>query len=118
MDNQVRKNSRAGIASFLIAIGTPLLIVSLFIFSIPLDTFLNGYQRQNLNFTLGLAVIFVPPLSHLIGLILGIVGVRRAKGKKVFSILGIILNGLFLLLGIVLVVMIILIMFAALGRVP
>jgi hypothetical protein len=77
----------------------PLLILCLFIFSISLDAFLNGYQRRDLNLVFGLLVIFTPPLGHLVGLILGIAGIRQAERKKLFSVLGIVLNTLFLLLA-------------------
>ena len=109
------KNSGPGVASFLIGILTPLIVVCLFIFSISLDTVLNGYQQQNFNFVLGLLVIFAPPLCHLVGLILGIVGVRQTGRKKLFSILGIILNGLFLLSAAVLVVVVVLIILKSMG---
>lgn len=110
-------HSGLGIASFLIGIGMPLLIAGLFIFSISLDTFLNGYQRRDFNLILGLLVIFTPPFGHLIGLVLGIVGARQPNSKKLFPILGIIFNGLFLLLGLALVIIMILIVFAAAGGV-
>ena len=111
------QHSRIGIASFLIGIGTPLLILCLFIFSISLDSFLNGYQRRDFNLVLGLLVIFTPPFGHLTGLVLGIAGVRQPDSKKLFPILGITFNGLFLLLGLALVIIVILIVFAAAGGV-
>lgn len=111
------QHSGLGIASFIISIGTPLLIACLFIFSISLDTFLNGYQRRDFNLILGLLVIFIPPFGHLIGLVLGIVGARQTNSKKLFPILGIIFNGLFLLMGLALVIIVILIVFAAAGGV-
>ena len=110
-----RKNSGLGIASVLIGILTPLFIISLFIFSLSLDAFLNGYQQQDSNLILGLLIISVPPLSHFVGLILGVAGVRQTERKKLFPVLGIIINGLFLLSAGVLVVLIILILFKSLG---
>jgi hypothetical protein len=110
-----RKHSSLGVASFLIGILTPLVLVCLFLFSISLDTFLNNYQRRDFNFILALLIIFTPPLSHLVGLALGVVGVRQAERKKLFPILGIILNGLFLLSAGALVVIVILILFKSLG---
>ena len=102
-------------ASFLVGILTPLIIICLFVFSISLDAFLNGYQQQDANLILGLSVIFTPLLSHFVGLILGIAGMRQTEHKKLFPILGIILNGLFLLASGVLLVVIILIVLKALG---
>ena len=106
-----------GIASFIISIGTPLLIACLFIFSISLDSFLNGYQRRDFNLILGLLVISIPPFGHLIGLVLGIVGARQPDSRKLFPTLGIIFNCLFLLLGLALVIMVVLLVFAAAGGV-
>ncbi|HKS26539.1 MAG TPA: DUF6142 family protein [Pyrinomonadaceae bacterium] len=109
------RHSGLGIASFLMGAGMPLLIVCLFVFSISLDSFLSGYQRRDFNFILGLLVIFAPPFGHLIGLVFGIWGVRQPDRKKLFPVLGIIFNGLFLLSGLALVIIVIFLVFAAAG---
>jgi len=103
----LRKHSRLGVASFLFGILTPLIIVCLFIFS----------QKQDFNLILGILIIFTPLLlSHLVGSILGIAGIYQAKRKKLFPILGTILNGLFLLsAGVLVVVILIMLVLAGLG---
>jgi hypothetical protein len=109
------KNSGFGVASFLIGVLTPVVLVCLFVFSISLDAFLNNYQRPDFNLILGLLIIFTPPVSHLVGLMLGIVAVRQKERRKLFSVLGIILNSLFLLSAGALVIVVILIVFKSLG---
>src|SRR5437870_3438356 len=97
----VRKHSKPGIASFLIALGFPLLLVVLFV--IPAI----GYGRidNQTDDEIFLIVIMFGglggPIVHFAGLVIGIVGAFQRERKRLFAILGIVLNGiLMLLLGI------------------
>src|SRR5207302_2799213 len=94
----VRKHSKLGIASFLVALGFPLLLLVLFV--IPAV----GYGRidnQKDDEIFLIVIIFGglgAPIIHFVGLVIGIAGAFQKERKRLFAILGIVLNGILVLL--------------------
>lgn len=88
----LRSHSKLGLGSLLIALGLPLLFLIVFAIMILLAS-----QIQNAaltNFVVILIASFVGAVGHLVGLILGIVGTFRKTNKKLLPVLGIIFNGI------------------------
>ena len=86
----VRRHSKLGVASLLIALGLPLLFLVVFAIMILLQG-----QIQNAaftNFVVMLGASFVGTIGHLVGLVVGVVGALRKENKKLLSVLGIIFN--------------------------
>lgn len=108
------KQSGLGIASFILALVTVLLVVgsiisaTMFVSGVAGDTqgFLNEIEKMEEQNTIpsefvsimiaGLCMIASIGIA-LIGLILGIVGAVQKNRRKVFAIIGIVLNGLIVL---------------------
>lgn len=83
-----KRNSRLGIASFLIGTFT---LAILLMFGI-----LTRISPNSIKFVFlaGLVIVgLFAPLLYLIGLILGIIGIFSEETKRLFPVLGVILNG-------------------------
>ncbi|GLX65696.1 hypothetical protein [Paenibacillus glycanilyticus] len=112
-DNEPMKQSGLGIASFILALVTVLLVVgsiigvTVFVSSVADDAqgFLNEMETMEGD---SLPSDFVPILIAglcilasigvaIVGLILGIIGAAQKNRRKVFAIIGIVLNGLIVL---------------------
>ena len=98
------KHSGPGIASFVLSMVSLLgYIVSVALIGALISPILNvesnTVTNENMVQKLGVAVLVVILfiLMNVIGLILGIVGVSLKNRKKIFAILGLILNGVILL---------------------
>ena len=87
--DQTTKHSRYGIASFLICC---FLIVAVF------DHFPFG--GLILGFVILIFIVLFVGLIPLVGLVLGLVGLRQQNFRKQFCKLGIVLNGIPLFLGV------------------
>lgn len=107
--NSANRHSRLGIASTIIGGGLPLLVIFLAILFITILEFNTKNYNSKIHFgrKLGetLSYIFftvslLSPLVHLMGLILGLIGVFSKQNKKLFAIIGIILNSFFVLFSI------------------
>jgi len=96
--------SKLGVASFLIAVGLMALCVGLLVVSMVLD--IGGYHRGPpglVDRICGLYLVAVMPLGFLTGLVLGIVGLTRRDHRRGHAVAGIVLNGLFGIVGLLLV---------------
>lgn len=85
------KHSGMGIASFVIAIAQGILTVIVIVVAGILTTMGPQSEHQGAFMIVGL-VIMGGMLLHLIGIGLGIAGACQKNRKKIFSILGLILN--------------------------
>lgn len=94
----VKVQSKLGLASFLIAIGTFTFVIVLFIMVMAFDNHRSQVGESLTNFWL-VSFFILAPLAHLVGTILGIIVLFQKQRKKVFAILGIILNIAFVALG-------------------
>ena len=95
------RHSRLGVASFLIGITLPLLMAFFIITAFFLDTKKNSVGNDILSTYFVISLTF--PILHSIGLLLGISGLFVKTKKKLFAIIGTILNAVLLLVGIGLV---------------
>ncbi|MBN2182243.1 MAG: hypothetical protein JW715_10040 [Sedimentisphaerales bacterium] len=86
-----RKHSRMGIASFIIALGQGFVTMIFIILAI----ILASTEHQNDNTTVFLffgMFLMVGILSHLVGVGLGIAGTIQKSRRKIFAIIGLVLN--------------------------
>ena len=103
--NLAKRHSKLGIASIIIGVGLPLFVVvlaiSFFVSGDPYKPKTDFTNVLNKFFSTVLLIVglLAPPL-HLTGLIFGLIGVFSKQNKKLFSIIGIILNLIFLVFGV------------------
>ncbi len=96
-----RHNSRLGIASVAIGVLVPTVLISLVVASIALGT-----RRGSIGNYFGIGFVFFglfAPLLHLLGSILGFVGLLSKKTKNLFPAIGTILNTLLGIIGILII---------------
>ena len=102
----VKRHSRLGIAATAIAVILPiLLVVLIFGGGALLSTMKKGNNEDTVAVSLLLTILSFP-LIHLLGLIFGLIGLFSKKTKKLFPIIGSILNAGLLLLGVAIIVLI------------
>jgi hypothetical protein len=98
-----QKHSRMGIASFIIALGQGLVTLLLIVLAGILASM--GRQQENEAGFMILGLFFIVGIfDHLVGVVLGIAGAVQKSRKKVFAILGLVLNTLALLFVVLLIV--------------
>ena len=93
----VRKQSNLGIASFLIALGLPLLVLAL----LAILFVLQG-RIENEAFTDSIVIIgasIAGFIGHLVGLTLGVAGALQKQRKRLLAVLGIVFNSVPMLLA-------------------
>ena len=103
MTNEPVKRSNLGIASFLISISTFAVVVVLLIIALAISDKRNHSLSDKFSEFAFYTFIFGAPVSHLIGLILGIVALFQKRYAKGFAVFGIILNILFPALGVLII---------------
>ena len=99
----IKTHSKLGMASCVIGITMFLIMFGLVIASFFVEDVTDNYKitRGVLDTTVGVAILLPVP-THLIGLIIGVVALFFPNRKKLFSIVGAILNFIFGLFGFVL----------------
>ncbi|HEY8563303.1 MAG TPA: hypothetical protein VIL74_23195 [Pyrinomonadaceae bacterium] len=102
-----------GLLSFAAALVTSAVTLALFIIAFVPDS--HTYAARRLNKILFVFALMIAPIIHVAGLGLGIAGAFLKNSKKVFPILGIVLNALPLMLALLGWLFIILIAGAVLG---
>ena len=90
-----RRHSKLGIASTIISLAIPVLLVIFFASLLMMDTRKNSFGSYVAG--VGLIFAFIAPGLHLVGALLGIGGFFTKPTKKLFPVIGTILN---ILLGI------------------
>ncbi len=100
-----KHHSRLGIASVIIGIILPILLVSFIVASGFLEADKNRLRNDIEGYMIRVSLSF--PVLHLMALIFALIGIFSKKTKKVFPIIGIILNTILLIAGVVLIVFII-----------
>jgi len=93
-----KRHSRLGIAAVLIGVALPVLLV-LFIMATGLLESERVSGRNEIEMYL-LLLTLTFPLVHLLALILSLVGLFSSKTKKLFPIIGAILNAILLAAGV------------------
>ena len=94
----VRKHPKFGVASFLIALGFPPLLFALFAILYLLQGRIESEAFT--DFLIILGALFVGLIVHFVGLALGIAGASQKECKKLFAILGIVVNGILVFLAV------------------
>jgi p-aminobenzoyl-glutamate transporter AbgT len=97
-----KRHSRLGIASVAIGIILPVLLVLFIVAGIFLGT-RKGTTGNDIVVVLMLISLSFP-LFHLIAFVFGIIGIFSKKTKKLFPIIGTIINALLLLIGVLVIV--------------
>lgn len=93
-----KRHSRLGIVSTVIGLLLPVLLVFFIIVAISLDIKKNTLGNDIV--VAGLLITLTFPVVHLIALILGIIGLCFKNTKKLFPVIGTILNAILMLAGI------------------
>jgi hypothetical protein len=89
----LRHHSKLGVASFVMAVSIPFLLILLLVLALVLGTSAKnspGWYAVSVAMILALFA----PLGHLIGVIFGIIAVARSQHKKLIPALGIALNAI------------------------
>lgn len=97
-----KRHSRLGIASVVVGILLPVLLVLFIVAGVFLGTRKGTLGNDIMVVLMLIALSF--PLLHLIALVFGIIGIFSKKTKKVFPVTGTIINALLLLVGILVIV--------------
>jgi hypothetical protein len=104
------RQSGFGIASTIIGIATfAVAFVGLMTIGFIQEQGGNAAEPSPLMIVLSLGVCLGGPLFHVVGLILGIVGIFQHDRSKVFSIMGTVINGLVVVGGLAFIVVVVLI---------
>ncbi len=108
-----RRHPKIGVISLSLAIANGLITLLILVGSfIPED---GTYAEQRVDKALFVFALIIAPIFHLVGLALGIGGAFMKNAKKVFPVLGIIFNGLPLVIAAVCWVIILLIALAVIS---
>ncbi|HMS42304.1 MAG TPA: hypothetical protein PKE69_18875 [Pyrinomonadaceae bacterium] len=100
--NKIEKShSRLGVASFLVSVILPILMTVFSIITFSIDTKRNSVGSDIVLILLVISLTF--PILHFVGLTLGIAGIFVKTKKRLFAVIGTILNAVLLLVGIGLV---------------
>jgi hypothetical protein len=108
-----RFHPKTGLISFWLAIVTGAIAFLLFVGSFIPES--GTYAEKRLNNIFLVFALGIAPILHLAGLILGIVGAFTKNSKKVFPILGIVLNGLPVICAVIIWILLLLAVVAVVG---
>lgn len=93
----LRKHSKLGLSSLLIALGLPLVLLALIMILFLLQV---GIANEGFTyFVVILGASIIGGFGHLIGVVLGIAAASRKQNKKLLPTLGIIFNSVPMLLA-------------------
>jgi Family of unknown function (DUF6142) len=100
-----RRHSRLGIASVIIGIILPILLVLFIVATGFLELDRNRMRNDIEGYLVVVSLSF--PVLHLMALIFALIGIFSKKTKKVFPIIGIVINTILMVAGVVLIIFII-----------
>lgn len=98
-------HSRLGIASVIMSVAIPVILILFLIVSLALGT-----RRDSVGNYFAMAFAgfgLVAPVLHLVGMVLGLSGLISKRTKNLFPVIGIILNIFLGVLGVVIIFLII-----------
>ena len=113
----MRRASRLGVTSFLMALGFPLFLLILFAISLALEGRIDHEKVSKFDWFTICCLIFGGPVIHFVGLVLGIAGAFQKERKRLFAVLGIVLNGLLVISAVTICILALSLVAASLGRV-
>ena len=96
-DVPVKRHSKLGLLSVLIAVGFPFSVIMVLVILLILQDHIENWAF--VAFVAILAASIAGVAAHLTGLIIGIAGVARKETRKVLSVLGIVFNAMPLVLS-------------------
>jgi len=99
------------------AIGFPLVLLLLFAISLALEGRIDHEKVSKFDWFTVCCLIIGGPIIHFVGLVLGIAGVFQKERKRLFAVLGIVLNGLLVISAGIICILALSLVVAALGRV-
>lgn len=102
-DNSIleKKHSRLGIASVVIALALPALLILFLVMGLLL-----GSKKGSVGNVIGLGFIVIAlsaPLLHFVGFILGLIGWISKRTKNLYPVIGTVLNALLGISGILII---------------
>ena len=99
-----RKTSTLGIASLVIAIGFPSLLIALLVISMVVEETVHYNAAKKLDLIIGCLAIIGGPIVHLTGLVFGIVGAIQKDLRKLVPLLAIGVNAVLFVTAVVITV--------------
>jgi hypothetical protein len=114
---QRREISKLGATSFLLALGFPLSLLLLFAISLAMEGRVDHEKVSKFDWFTICCLIIGGPIVHFVGLVLGIAGAFQKERKRLFAVLGIVLNGLLVISAIIICIFALSLVVASLGRV-
>jgi hypothetical protein len=112
-----RNFSKLGVTSFLMALGFPLFLLLLFAVSLAIEGRVNHENVSKFDWFTICCLIIGGPIVHFAGLMLGIAGAFQKVRNRLFAVLGIVLNGLFVIAAAIICILALSLVVASLGRV-
>jgi hypothetical protein len=115
--NQRRKFSKLGVTSLLMALGFPLFLLVLFAISLAMEGRVDHEKVSKFDWFTICCLIIGGPIVHFVALVLGIAGAFQKQRKRLFAVLGIVLNGLLVITAAIICILALSLVVASLGRV-
>jgi hypothetical protein len=113
----IRKSSKLGVTSFLMALGFPLFLLMLFAISLVMEGRMDHEKASKFDWFTICCLIIGGPIVHFVGLVLGIAGAFQKERKRLFAVLEIVVNGLLVISAIIICILALSLVVASLGRV-
>jgi len=113
----VRRTSKLGVTSFLMALSFPLFLLLLFAISLAMEGRIDHEKVSRFDWFTICCLIIGGPVIHFVGLVLGIAGAFQKERKRLFAVLGIVLNGLLVISAVTICILALSLVVASLGRV-
>lgn len=112
-----RRHSKLGVTSFLMGLAFPLFLLLLFVISLLLEGRIDHEKVSRFDWFTICCLIIGGPIIHFVGLLLGIAGAVQKQRKRLFAVLGIVLNGILVLAAATVCILALSLVVASLGRV-
>jgi hypothetical protein len=106
-----------GVTSLLLALGFPMFLLLLFAISLAMEGRVDHEKVSKFDWFAVCCLIIGGPVVHFVGLILGIAGAFQKERKRLFAVLGIVLNGLLVISAAIICIFALSLVVASLGRV-
>ena len=113
----VRRPSKIGVASFLMALSFPVFLLILFAISLAMEGRIDHEKVGKFDWFTICCLIIGGPVIHFVGLVLGIAGALQKERKRLWAVLGIVLNGLLVISALTICILALSLVVASLGRV-
>jgi len=99
------------------ALSFPLFLLLLFAISLAMEGRIDHEKVSRFDWFTICCLIIGGPVIHFVGLVLGIAGAFQKERKRLFAVLGIVLNGLLVISAVTICILALSLVVASLGRV-